>query len=195
MRFAHLISPAAAARSNAAQRVTPASLVLRAALMLGIAALPACGFQLRGVNGGSALPEDWRSMHLLTDSPNAELSRVVESRFSASGVDWTERSSAAHQLRLGPERFSQRNLSVNAQARAAEFDLLMSAEFVVLDRSGEVVMERTTATVNKQMENDPQNVVGKAEEVRVLQGELRRELADQILRRIAFFAANTEDAD
>jgi LPS-assembly lipoprotein len=168
---------------------------LRALLLLGMTFIAACGFQLRGVNGGSALPESWRSMHLLTDNPNAELSRVVASRFSANGVVWSERGEATHQLRLGPERFSQRNLSVNAQARAAEFDLLMSAEFVVLDRSGAVVMQRTTATVNKQMENDPQNVVGKAEEVRVLQGELRRELADQILRRIAFFAANTESAD
>ena len=157
--------------------------------------LSACGFQLRGVDGGSALPETWRSMHLLTDTPNAELSRVVESRFAASGVVWEPRADATHQLRLGPERFSQRNLSVNAQARAAEFDLVMSADFVVLDRAGAIVMQRTTATVNKQMENDPQNVVGKAEEVRVLQRELRSELAGQILRRIAFFAANTDSAN
>ncbi|MDP5053027.1 MAG: hypothetical protein NWP69_04485 [Congregibacter sp.] len=52
--------------------------------------------------------------------------------------------------------------------------------------------ERSTAAVNKQMENDPQNVVGKAEEVRILRGELRGELASQILRRISFFAANVE---
>ena len=66
----------------------------------------------------------------------------------------------------------------------------MSAEFEVLDGSGRVVMPLTAATVNKQMENDPQNVVGKAEEVRILRTELRRELALQILRRISFFAAN-----
>ena len=58
------------------------------------------------------------------------------------------------------------------------------------NNAGKVVMERSTAAVNKQMENDPQNVVGKAEEVRVLQGELRNELASQVLRRISFFAAN-----
>ncbi len=154
--------------------------------------LVSCGFQLRGVDGGSALPESWRSLHLVTASPNAEFARTVDATFSASGIVWESRESASHTLRLGPERFSQRNLSVNAQARAAEFDLVMSAEFSVLDRSGQLVMPRTTATVNKQMENDPQNVVGKAEEVRVLRNELRRELADQILRRISFFAANAD---
>ena len=102
-------------------------------------------------------------MHLATANPNAEISRVVSTTFSASGIEWSDRATANYQLSLGPERFSQRNLSVNAQARAA---------------------------VNKQMENDPQNVVGKAEEVRILRSELRRELAAQILRRISFFAAS-----
>ena len=68
----------------------------------------------------------------------------------------------------------------------------MRADFLVLDAAGQVVMPRTTAAVNKQMENDPRNVVGKAEEVRILRDELRIELAGQILRRITFFAANNQ---
>ncbi len=158
-------------------------------LCLGITA---CGFQLRGTGGGSALPAEWTRMYLASNDPNGELTRIVKSTFSASGIIWVPREEAQHILRLGPERFSQRNLSVNAQARAAEFDLVMSTEFIVFGSDREQVMERTSASVNKQMENDPQNVVGKAEEVRVLQGELRRELATQILRRISFFAANVE---
>lgn len=163
------------------------------ALTLGLALLLAgCGFQLRGTGGASALPEQWRDMVLLTDTPNGELARAVESTFSASGVRWQSVGDATYRLRLLPERFSQRNLSVNAEARAAEFDLQMRADFLVLDAAGQVVMPRTTAAVNKQMENDPRNVVGKAEEVRILRDELRIELAGQILRRITFFAANNQ---
>lgn len=153
-----------------------------------------CGFQLRGTAGASALPESWRSMYLLTGNVNSELARELRATFAASGVLWSERSDAAYVLRLGPEQFSQRNLSVNAEARAAEFDLVMSADFEVLDRRGEPVMTGTTATVNKQMENDPRNVVGKAEEVRILRSELRRELATQIFRRISFFAASAGES-
>jgi LPS-assembly lipoprotein len=167
-------------------------LLLRLAAFALTLGLSACGFHLRGSGGGSALPEAWRSMHLVTDSPNSELTRTVEATFSASGVALLPREQANYVLRLGPEQFSQTNLSVNAQARAAEFDLQMRVAFVVLDSEGRVVMPRTTAAVNKQMENDPQNVVGKAEEVRVLRGELRGELATQILRRISFFAASEE---
>jgi LPS-assembly lipoprotein len=50
-------------------------------------------------------------------------------------------------------------------------------------------MEPSEAVVTKQMENDPSNVVGKAEEIRILQAEMRGELAQQILRRIGFHAA------
>lgn len=154
--------------------------------------LAGCGYQLRGTGGNSALPLDWRRMHLLSNSPNGEFTRVLQATFAASGVEWVDLDEADYVVRLGPERFSQRNLSVNAEARAAEFDLQMSTDFVVSDKEGQNSMPRTTASVNKQMENDPRNVVGKAEEVRVLRGELRGELAAQVLRRISFFAASTE---
>ena len=167
-------------------RACTVAFLLGACVLLG-----ACGFQLRGGDGGSALPDSWRSMHLVTANPNAELARVVDATFSANGIVWGPPEESSYQLRLGAERFTQRNLSVNAQARAAEFDLVMSTQFTILDGAGRTVMAQTTATVNKQMENDPQNVVGKSEEVRVLRTELRRELADQILRRISFFAANS----
>ncbi|MEM6486441.1 MAG: LPS assembly lipoprotein LptE [Pseudomonadota bacterium] len=154
--------------------------------------LTACGFQLRGTGGGSGLPQDWRSFHLLSSNPNSELARIMESTLTQNGVTLMSREQASYLLRLGPEQFNQRNLSVNAQARAAEFDLQMSANFQVFDQQGEVVMPQSRAGVNKQMENDPQNVVGKAEEVRILRGELRLELAAQIYRRISFFAANSD---
>lgn len=173
----------------------------RAHALLGLSlallsTLGGCGFQLRGLEGGSgsALPVSWRSMHLHVNHPDSELSRAVETTFSANGVRWLSRDTASYRLHLGPEQFSQRNLSMNAQARPAEFDLLMRADFIVLDHRGQVAMPRTVASVNKQMENDPQNVVGKVEEVRLLRGELRGELARQILRRISFFAANAEDS-
>ena len=39
--------------------------------------------------------------------------------------------------------------------------------------------------MTRQMLNDPRNVVGKTEEIRLLRDEMRRDLADQIARRIS----------
>lgn len=164
--------------------------MLRTALVLLLTGLlVGCGFQLRGAGSATALPENWRQMALDTDNPNSEFSRELQARFSANGVEWVDRDEATHVLRLSPERFQQRNLSLNNQARAAEFELTLRASFTVLDGRGETAMPTSEAIVVKQMENDPRNVVGKAEEIRILQSEMRGELAQQILRRIGFHAA------
>ncbi|NND69907.1 MAG: hypothetical protein HKN19_20115 [Halioglobus sp.] len=172
------------------------SLIRLTCLLAVIGLLGACGFQLRGTGlAGTMLPEDWKSMNLVIGNPNSELSREITTRFAANGIAWVERSDASYQLRVGPERFSQQNLSLNSEARAAEFELTLKTEFTVADSAGRVVMEKADAVVIKQMENDPRNVVGKSEEIALLRGEMRGELADQMLRRIGFFAASDERAN
>ncbi|MEQ8801913.1 MAG: LPS assembly lipoprotein LptE, partial [Haliea sp.] len=145
--------------------------------------------QLRGAASSTGLPEDWRQLYLATANPNSEFSRDLQARFSANGIEWVERSVAAYILALGPERFRQRNLSLMSEARAAEFELSMQASFAVRAPDGSLAMEPANAVIVKQMENDPRNVVGKAEEIRILQREMRAELSQQILRRIGFHAA------
>lgn len=169
---------------------------LRTALYAGSLAclVSACGFQLRGA-GGLPVPDDWTKMYLATNNPNSEFSRDVKTRFAANGIEWTTKELANYRLILGPEQFSQRNLSLNANARAAEFELSMRAKFFVQDRKGKTVIARGEASVIKQMENDPSNVVGKGEEIRILQDEMRLELAQQIMRRISFYASSLEAQD
>ena len=65
----------------------------------------------------------------------------------------------------------------------------MRVQFSVVDAQGEEVIPPSDATVVQQMENDPSNVVGKTEEARLIRAEMRTEIAQQMLRRIAFFAS------
>lgn len=160
-------------------------------LLLGMCCLlGACGFQLRGIgDGGAALPDDWKRLHLITGNPNSELSRDVQSIFAANGIEWLSKNDANYALVLGPERFSQTNLSLNSEARVSEFELNMQAQFSIKDAEGNEVIAPTSASVIRQMENDPRNVQGKSEEIRILKNEMRTELSQQILRRIGFFAS------
>jgi LPS-assembly lipoprotein len=165
-------------------------------LFLLISLLAGCGFQLRGMGGsGTVLPEDWKSMNLATNNPNSEFSREVISRFEANGVVWTERQSAKFRLVLGGEVFNQRNLTLNSAARAAEYELTMSSTFAVFHADGSIALEETKGSIVKQMENDPRNVVGKSEEVRLLKQEMRSELGQQIVRRIGFFASSLQQSE
>lgn len=155
--------------------------------------LAACGFHLRGTDGSrTALPDAWKSMHLVTDSPNGEFSRNITALFAAHGVQWTERADAKYNLLLSPERFDQRSLSLNSEARVSEIELTMSSQFSVIDASNREVIPATPVSVIKQMENDPRNVVGKEGEMQLIQNEMRYELAAQIMRRISFYAASAQ---
>lgn len=173
------------------QRIRLSLTLLLLALCLG-----ACGFQLRGLGDYSKiLPEDWKSMALVTPNTNSEFSREILSRFAANGVLWAERGDANYALFVKSEKFELDNLSLSSEARAAEYELTMSTQFSVRDARNQVAMEETQVAVVKQMENDPRNVVGKDEEIRLLQREMRTELANQILRRIGFYASRTQPAE
>ena len=168
------------------RRLARLTLALAVTCLLG-----ACGFQLRGTGSeGAALPDAWKKMHMVTGNPNAEFSQAVRQVFATDGIEWTTRADAGYSLVLGPERFSQSNLSLNAEARVSQLELTLQSKFSVVDASGREVMPETTALVQVQMENDPRNAMGKGDEIRIHKSEMRTELARQILRRIGFYATS-----
>ena len=158
--------------------------------LLTVALLPtlvACGFHLRG---SIDLPPEWQTLHLSTGSPNSELSRELRSSFEANGIEWVGSAEAAYTLRLGTEISERRNLTIGQDAKAAEFELILSATLQVTDREGTDVMALTTISTHKVMTNDPENITGKVEEARLLRREMRGSLVRQIMRQIRFLATN-----
>ena len=158
--------------------------------LLTVALLPtlvACGFQLRG---SIDLPPEWKALHLSTASPNSELSSELRAGFEANGIQWVDRAEAAYTLQVGTETYERRNLTIGQDAKAAEFELIMSTTLRVIDLEGNEIMEQTTVTAQKVMTNDPENITGKVEEARLLRREMRRSLVRQIMRQIRFLATN-----
>ncbi|MEM6581968.1 MAG: LPS assembly lipoprotein LptE [Pseudomonadota bacterium] len=170
-------------------RSMPQRLTIGAALIGLSILLTACGFQLRGSTGTTAaLPENWKTMYLVTGNPNSEFTRAVRTVFVANGITWADRDDANFMLKLGPERFTRTNLSLNQEARVSQLELTMRSTFSVVAENGDIAMPENMATVTRRMDNDPRNEQGMGEEVRILQVEMRNELAQQIIRRIGFFA-------
>lgn len=163
-------------------------------LVLGIALLlTACGFQLRGSGAaGAALPDSWKTMHLVTGNPNGEFSQALRTVFTTNGITWTDQDTTSYAFILGPDRFSQTNLSLNKEARVSQLELTLQTTFSIRDDSGREVMPDTTVAVIRQMDNDPRNALGMGEETRILRSEMNSELAQQVVRRIGFFAASIQ---
>ena len=146
--------------------------------------LAGCGFQLKGSNAASSTAKlEGMTLQLISGQPRSELTREVSRALSATGLMLLLEGDAMLTLALQPEQFTQRNVSLTAQARAAEIELTLFADFTLNQQESEPIDAR--ATVTRQMLNDPRNVVGKTEEIRLLREEMRRDLADQIARRIS----------
>ena len=145
--------------------------------------LAGCGFQLKGSDAARSAQIEGMTLQLISSQPRSELTREVSRALSATGLMLLEEGDAMLTLTLQPEQFTQRNLSLTAQARAAELELTLFADFTLNQQASDQIDAR--ATVTRQMLNDPRNVVGKTEEMRLLREEMRRDLADQIARRVS----------
>jgi LPS-assembly lipoprotein len=167
---------------NPMNQITRSTLMLALSLVVG-----ACGFHLRGAVD---IPEQWLALHLNTPSPNGELAKGVTSSFANNGVKWLDADEANYTLQLGNEKFERRNLSIGANARAAEFELTLSTTMQVHDAKGKVVVEEADVVVHKIMTHDPENVTGKVEESNLLRREMRQELVQQLMRNIRFAATS-----
>ena len=151
--------------------------------------LAGCGFQLKGSDAASSSAKlEGMTLQLMSSQPRSELTREVSRALSATGLILLEEGDATLTLVLQPEQFTQRNVSLTAQARAAELELTLFTDFTLNQPESDPIEAR--ATVIRQMLNDPRNVVGKTEEMRLLREEMRRDLADQIARRVSHSLGN-----
>jgi len=160
---------------------------LTLALLLLLSVLSGCGFHLRGAID---LPPAWKDLHLVSASPNAELSQALRAGLDNAGIQWRDLSDANYVLYLGGETYKRRNLTIGNNARAAEFELKMTTNLRVTDRAGQELMPETEVSSYKIITNDPENVSGKVEESRLLQQEMRQELVQQLIRKLRFVATD-----
>jgi LPS-assembly lipoprotein len=157
---------------------------LHSAAILLICSLMGCGFQLKGTPGSLDSPSlAGTELVLISSQPRGELTTALREQLRLQGAILVDQTEEGLVLRLGEERFQQRNLTLNAQATAAEVELTMMAD-LLLSQGAVALIANTDARVVRQFLDDPLNVVGKTEELELLREEMRQDLAAQIIRRI-----------
>lgn len=159
----------------------PAAAV-RVCLLLSLA-LAGCGFQLRG---GSSVPEAVQPLALKCEAPvPARVCRAVQEQLARGGVELSGETGAAAILQLSNFRQQRRANAITARAVAAEYTLRQSLELQLIsaDQTPLVATERVNSTVT--FRYDETNVLAKQQEENTLETELSRNLAQQVLFRLA----------
>lgn len=142
--------------------------------------LSGCGFALRG---SIPMPAALQTLQVESPNPNSEIVREVSRMLRNNAVTLTDAPSATtYRLGIGTEEVTERMLSVNANARAGEYELTISVAAQL--RRGTQTIGPETFTVARAYLADPEAAVAKSEEAELIRAEMRRELAQQILRRL-----------
>ncbi|MGK5032320.1 LPS assembly lipoprotein LptE [Janthinobacterium sp. MDT1-19] len=160
----------------------------RAVLALGLTVLlSACGFHLRGSNGSFMLPFATMYIGLPDTSPLAiGLKRYIRAIGSTEVVNTKEGADAVLEVLNDPERNRSKTiLSLNKNGRVQEYQLGYSINFRVLDKAGNQLLAPTTISLVRPITFDESQVLAKETEEAALYRDMRNDLVQQIMRRLA----------
>ena len=160
----------------------------RAVLALGLTVLlSACGFHLRGSNGSFMLPFATMYIGLPETSPLAiGLKRYIRAIGSTEVVDTKDGADAVLEVLSDPERNRSKTiLSLNKNGRVQEYQLGYSINFRVVDKAGNQLLAPTTISLVRPITFDESQVLAKETEEAALYRDMRNDLVQQIMRRLA----------
>jgi len=148
--------------------------------------LSSCGFSLRG---NDVLSVNFSELQFYSEQPNSELARLLRRSLDGAEVNVTlvnlgEEDSKLALLGIANEQLISRPVTINSRARAAQTELRLSVVMaLMLDE--QTLLEPETLFVERTYFQDIENISGNQEEAEIISAEMRRELINQMMRRLA----------
>ena len=161
-----------------------------AAVALMSLALAACGFHLRGSGGGYALPPALSQLRVVSagSAANDPLAQEVRDVLVQAGARLVEDAGAPALVLLG-EEIASRVASVDTTTgKASEYILQYAAGFRL---DGPSALPAQTVRLQADYAFDPAQVLAREQEEREVVRVMRRDAAQQIVRRVIRTLART----
>lgn len=152
-------------------------------LMVVAIMLTGCGFQLRGQID---LPEPMRQIALSTPDATTDFVRELTGQLRANGVQLTDGPTVgASRLVIERERVYREALTISQDARVREYVLYLEVRLGFFNAAGEPIVDNEVVRLSREYRFDEQAILGSSREEEVLTQDLSRELATQLVRRLA----------
>ncbi len=146
--------------------------------------LNACGWHLRGT---IALPSNVESVFIDNRASDTALADDLSNLLRSNGATLTQGSGNADMVITLLSFDQKRRISgLSSNTLVNEYELISEAEFEIKNASGEILLDPTLSSLSRIYRYDQNAVVSAAEEEKLINNELRLELAQQIIRRLQF---------
>lgn len=149
-------------------------------LVLCAVLLSHCGFQLRG-SEQAAMPMD--TLALTYPGGRYPLADMLRDALAARNVMVPADTGDHLHLQLSAERLNRRALTLNNRGGAGQYELILQVDAYVLV-AGQLIAGPETLEVTGSFYEDTANISGSNNGVEQTLDDMRRELADQIVRRL-----------
>lgn len=169
-------------RTNTQRRIIVQRLITVTLVLAALQLLAGCGFQPRGEGAGVAgVPSPLRVSGVSRFSAlGRELSRQLR---TAGVVESSDRSATL--LHIIKRDADSRVLSVDSRNKAVEFELEEAARFQLRTPDNQPLTEPQTVRVLRIQYRPRDAVLGSSTEAELLREDMRRELVQRMLQRIA----------
>lgn len=159
----------------------PVNQVARVAPLIGLCfvLLSSCGFKPRG---SFAVPDNMKFI-CLDQSASPELGIELKKRFIRSKVSLINDTNTCVNLVLNPEEVERPVLSLFPNAQVAEYELIYKVSYSVTFPNQDTQIYKAEAA--RDYQDNPEAVLAKSKESKLLLAELRRHAAEQILLQLA----------
>lgn len=155
-------------------------------VILSVALLAACGFQLRG---DARLPGFMDRTFIAAADDSTVFMRELGLLLEANGVEIAdEPGPEAATLRIDSQNIWRQPLSVSGQARVREFLIVFEVTWQLENTEGEEALERSTIRLTRDYSFDEGEILAAQREEEFLRDELGRALATQLVRRLEALA-------
>jgi LPS-assembly lipoprotein len=162
--------------------------LIRSLLIIALSAsiLTACGFQLRG---SFELPVGLQKIYV-SGSQSSDLLQDVKDILDFSAEVVENRADADAVLTINNEQTDNRTLSVDSRGKVRESEIQYAVIFSLVKRDGEVLLDKDSLLLVRDYINDENDIIGRTNESAVIIRELKRDAAQQIIRRVQALKVN-----
>ena len=160
-------------------------------LFITVLMIVACGWQFRDSKVGS---NNIGNIRLISEQPYDQLLTELSRALEAYGVDTADNGSAPdYSVVITDFRRIRRTSSMNADARVAEYQLNEEVDFMILDQSGEILLNPSTASVERVYEFLENDVLASSKEEWMVKRDMRLEIIRQIINRLQVLPRSSEN--